>query len=109
MAIKILSALLIILIILTFNVWYVNREISRVTIIKTVDINVLIDNYGAMLARQVEQGRISNDEMIALTTTFINSLDAALKEEGGIIMISQSVISGGKDITDDIRQKIIYR
>jgi hypothetical protein len=109
MAIKILSTLLIILIILTFNVWYVNHKIRAVTLIKTVDVNAIIDDYGLMLTRQLEQGRITNDDMITLTTNFINSLDAALKQEGGIILISQSVISGGEDITNDVRQKLIVR
>jgi hypothetical protein len=109
MALKILTILLIVLTLLTFNVWYVNREIRSVTLVKTVDINVLIDEYGLILTRQVEQGRITNDEMVRLTTNFVNSLDAALKNEGGIILISQSVISGGVDITDEIRQKITVR
>jgi phenylacetate-coenzyme A ligase PaaK-like adenylate-forming protein len=107
MAIKILSALLIIFTLLTFNIWYVNHEIKRASIIKTVDINRIIDDYNTALIRQAELGKIFPEDIAALTASYLNSLNAVLKSEGGVILISQSVIYGGEDITDEIRQKII--
>jgi hypothetical protein len=91
----------------TLNVWYVKYEIAESRLnVKVVDVNSVIDDYKLLLNYRYEQGKLTNEEMVRLTAEFITSLDAALKGEGGIILISQSVLTGGEDVTDKIKQRL---
>jgi hypothetical protein len=105
--IKALSVLLAVLALCTANVWFIKREVSRVSAIKVLNINTLIDEHKALLNRQYELGRLTNEDMMRLTADFLTALNAAMEAEGGIILISQSVLTGGNDVTDDIRQRLV--
>ncbi|MDR0454458.1 MAG: TrbI F-type domain-containing protein [Deferribacteraceae bacterium] len=95
-----------VLLILLFNVLYTKYEIRNS--IKVVNVNAVIDEYKANLFKEYQQGTLTEDGVVKLTSEFIVSLEATLKQHDGIILISQAVLSGGKDVTQQIKTDIKY-
>jgi cbb3-type cytochrome oxidase subunit 3 len=74
-----------------------------------LDIKSIIDSEKEMILKQVEEKKLSQESAGQRINEFFDSVNEVLSEyrrSGKFILVKDAVLSGGRDITDEFREKL---
>lgn len=74
-----------------------------------LDIKSIIDSEKELILKQVEEKKLSQETAEKMLNEFFDNVNKALDEyrKGGeFILVKDAVLSGGRDITDEFREKL---
>jgi hypothetical protein len=74
-----------------------------------LDIKSIIDSEKEVILKQVEEKKLSQETAGRRINEFFDSVNEVLDEyrqSGKFILVKDAVLSGGRDITDEFREKL---